>query len=70
MPKRAWGYMIEGRLTITYSDGSTETAGGGDLFYWPPGHTVAADEESEVILFSPQREHREAVDHIIGKLGA
>ena len=23
-----WGYMIEGELTITYSDGSTETASG------------------------------------------
>lgn len=65
-----WGYMIEGKLTITYSDGSTETASGGDLFYWPPGHAVAADEKSEVILFSPQREHCEVVDHIIGKLGA
>ncbi len=32
-----WGYMLEGGLTITYTDGSTETASGGDLFYWPPG---------------------------------
>ncbi len=65
-----WGYMLEGGLTITYSDGSTEAAIGGDLFYWPPGHTVRADEDSEVILFSPQREHCEVVDHILGKLQA
>lgn len=65
-----WGYMLEGGLTITYADGSTETASGGDLFYWPPGHTVRADEESEVILFSPQREHCKVIDHIIGKLQA
>ena len=63
-----WGYMLEGGLTITYTDGSTETASGGDLFYWPPGHTVKADADSELILFSPQHEHCEVLDHILGKL--
>lgn len=63
-----WGYMLEGGLTITYTDGSTETASGGDLFYWPPGHTVKADADSELILFSPQHEHCEVIDHIVAKL--
>ena len=62
-----WGYMLEGELTITYSDGSTEMASGGDLFFWPPGHSVRADEDSEIILFSPQQEHCEVLDHILGK---
>lgn len=60
--------MLQGELTITYSDGSTETPSGGDLFYWPPGHSVRADEDSEIILFSPQQEHCEVLDHILGKL--
>lgn len=63
-----WGYMLEGGLTITYTDGSTETASGGDLFYWPPGHSVKADADSELILFSPQHEHCEVIDHIVAKL--
>jgi len=64
-----WGYMAEGRLVVTYSDGTAETVNGGDLFYWPPGHTVRAEAKSEVILFSPQEEHCAVVKHIQGKLG-
>ena len=63
-----WGYMIEGRLTITFADGKVEEANGGDLFYWPPGHTVRADENSEVILFSPQHEHSPVIEHLRAKL--
>ncbi|MBK1879870.1 hypothetical protein [Pelagicoccus mobilis] len=59
-----WGYMIEGHMVISYSDGSEEYAKTGDLFYWPAGHTVRAEEDSEIILFSPQHEHCAVVDHI------
>lgn len=59
-----WGYVIAGRITITYADDSTETVSGGDLFYWPPGHSVAVTEDAEVILFSPQLEHCAVVDHL------
>lgn len=52
-----WGYMIQGRLVMTYRDGSEETVSGGDLFYWPPGHTLRVEEDAEIILFSPQHEH-------------
>lgn len=63
-----WGYLLEGELTVTYTDGASEAVGGGDLFYWPPGHTVKANLDTEVILFSPQHEHGEALDHILGKM--
>lgn len=59
-----WGYMIEGQVQITYGDGSTETCSEGELFYWPPGHTVRADRASELILFSPQHEHVAVIDHV------
>src|SRR5215203_3011258 len=48
-----WGYMISGAVVVTYTDGQTETCTGGDLFYWPPGHTVRVESDAEVILFSP-----------------
>ena len=64
-----WGYLIEGALTITYADDSVDNVQGGDLFYWPPGHTVKADQDSEVILFSPQHEHGIVIDHLRNKLG-
>lgn len=63
-----WGYLIEGEVTVTYTNGEDETVKGGDLFYWPPGHTVKVGRDAEIILFSPQAEHCSVVDHIKGKL--
>jgi hypothetical protein len=63
-----WGYVLEGQLTVTFDDGSFETVRGGDLFYWPPGHTVKAEQVTEIVLFSPLDEHCRVIDHIVGKL--
>jgi len=43
---------------------------GGDLFYWPPGHTVKVGENAGVILFSPQDEHSKVIDHMLRKMGS
>ena len=59
-----WGYLIEGEVTVTYKDGKDETVSGGDLFYWPPGHTVKVGKDAEIILFSPQNEHSPVVEHL------
>jgi len=63
-----WGYVLEGELTVTYADGTDESLAGGDLFYWPPGHTVKVGANADVILFSPQREHCEVIDHMLKKM--
>jgi len=63
-----WGYILEGSITTTYTSGEEETATTGDLFYWPPGHTVKADEDSQMILFSPQHEHTQVMDHVMEKM--
>ena len=63
-----WGYLLQGELTVTYADGSEEVVRGGDLFYWPPGHTVRVSEDAEVILFSPQDEHNKVIDHMRSKM--
>ena len=63
-----WGYLLKGALTVTYADGAEEAVKGGDLFYWPPGHTVRVGEDAEVILFSPQEEHGKVIDHLRGKM--
>ena len=65
-----WGYVIEGELTVGFADGHSETASESDLFYWPPGHTVKAEKDTEMILFSPQHEHGEVLNHVRGQLGA
>ena len=63
-----WGYVLKGELTVTYADGTNELISGGDLFYWPPGHTVKVGQDAEVILFSPQHEHSQVIDHMLGKM--
>lgn len=63
-----WGYLIDGDLTVTYADSTEEVVRGGDLFYWPPGHTVKVGQAAEVILFSPQDEHNKVIDHMLGKM--
>jgi hypothetical protein len=64
-----WGYVLQGELTVTYADGTHEAINSGDLFYWPPGHTVKVDQNTEIILFSPQDEHSEVIDHMLKKMG-
>jgi hypothetical protein len=63
-----WGYLLQGKLTVTYADGKEGVISGGDLFYWRPGHTVRVGEDAEVILFSPQNEHNKVMDHMLAKL--
>jgi len=63
-----WGYMISGEVVVKYIDGNVETCKESDLFYWPPGHSVRVVRDSEIILFSPQREHTDVMDHMLSKM--
>jgi hypothetical protein len=47
-----WGYVFQGRLVFTFDD-RVETYEAGDAFYTPPGHTPAADADTEFVMFSP-----------------
>jgi len=54
-----WGYVTKGRLVFTFSSsdgadsGRQEVYEAGDAFYTPPGHTPAADADTEFVMFSP-----------------
>jgi hypothetical protein len=63
-----WGYMIAGDVKVTYNDATTERCVAGDIFYWPPGHSVLVHVDAEIILFSPQVEHTAVMEHILSKL--
>lgn len=65
-----WGYLIQGEITVTYKSGEEEVVTQGDLFYWPPGHTVKVAEDAEIILFSPQSEHCAVVTHLQRQLAS
>ncbi len=60
-----WGYMIAGEVVVTYTDGRSDTCKESDLFYWPPGHSVRVVKDAEVVLFSPEREHTDVLNHML-----
>ena len=64
-----WGYVISGAVVVTYTDGSTERCATGDVYFWPSGHTVRVEEDTEMILFSPQDDHGPVMDHIKAAMG-
>jgi hypothetical protein len=64
-----WGYVVEGVVTVTYSDSTTEQCVTGDLFHWPAGHSVRVDEDADLVLFSPQSEHTPVLEHLKSKMG-
>lgn len=63
-----WGYVLSGQITTTAAEGTEETVIEGDLFYWPPGHNVRVDKDAEIVMFSPQKEHADVIDHMIKKV--
>ena len=63
-----WGFVLRGQITTTDATGASETVQADDLFYWPPGHNVRVDEDAEIVMFSPQREHSLVIDHMIRKV--
>lgn len=65
-----WGYVVDGEITALYSDGGEETSRSGDLFYWPPGHSVRAEQDTDIVMFSPQHEHGLVIDHIRKQVGS
>lgn len=62
-----WGYVLSGNITTTDSSGKEETVNTNDMFYWPAGHNVKVNSDSEIIMFSPQDEHTHVINHLIEK---
>lgn len=65
-----WGFVLKGRLTTTDARGAQETVTANDLFYWPPGHNVRVDADAEIVMFSPQLQHSQVIDHMIEKVSS
>jgi hypothetical protein len=63
-----WGFVLRGQLVTTDAKGEQETVTANDLFYWPPGHNVKVDADAEIVMFSPQREHTQVINHMIEKV--
>lgn len=65
-----WGYVFKGKIRVKYQDGQEETVEAGDLYYWPSGHTVIFEADTEYIEFSPQDQMDEVLQHVEQKLNS
>jgi hypothetical protein len=63
-----WGTVLKGSIHVNYADGSEETVHAGEVYYWPPGHTVRVDEDYEAVEFSPSGPMGEVIEHLKSKL--
>ena len=64
-----WGVVTKGSIHVTYADGREETVRAGQVYYWPPGHSVRVDEDYSAIEFSPAQAMGEVIDHLKAKMG-
>jgi len=56
------GYVLEGKIKFTFTDGTEEIYEAGDAYYAPPGHTPFLYAGSEVVEFSPSKELGETLE--------
>ena len=63
-----WGYVIEGRIRVSYQDGSEEVVTAGDLYYWPSGHPSGVAEAARRLAISPHDQLSGVLAHVVGKL--
>ncbi len=59
-----WGYVIKGKLKITYTDGSEEIINAGEAYYLRPGHVGESLEETQTVEFSPTAEWQRTMEQI------
>lgn len=55
------GYVVEGKVKFTFTDGREEVYEAGDAYYAPPGHLPYLYAGSEVVEFSPSAELQETM---------
>lgn len=48
-----FGYILEGKITMRYTDGTTEVLSAGQAYYIPPGHNAHVDEDCDLVEFTP-----------------
>jgi hypothetical protein len=52
-----WGYVLKGRMTMIYSDGTKETLSEGQAYYVKPGHNALVDEDVDLVELTPANQH-------------
>ena len=55
-----WGYMVKGKISFKTAGGE-ETFETGDAYYVAPGHTPVLYAGTELVEFTPTKEHDQAM---------
>ena len=63
-----WGYIFEGSMRVTYTNGTEELLESGDAYYLPPGHSVKVEKDIKLFEFSPSKEYNEVLEHVGKKM--
>ena len=64
-----WGYMVRGTMRITYAD-HDELVHAGAAYYIPPGHTIRAITDCELVEFSAEDAYQAALAIAARTVGA
>lgn len=62
-----WGYVFKGKLRVIYAD-HEEVVTADEAYFLPPGHNFVAEEDCELIMFSPKEELKKVVEAIAHKM--
>ncbi len=67
-PVPHWGYLIKGRMRVRYED-HEEVISAGQVWYMPPGHIPATEEDVENVVFSLSGEYEKVMAAIARAAG-
>ncbi len=48
-----WGYVVNGSLTMRFTDGTSETLNAGQAYYIRPGHNALVNRDVDLVEFTP-----------------
>jgi hypothetical protein len=64
-----WGRVVEGEITLRYTDGTEEVTRAGEFYHWPAGHTGWTETGVVFMDFCPETEARRVDEHVAAKSG-
>jgi hypothetical protein len=64
-PVPHWGYLIKGRMRISYPD-REEVISAGEAWYMPPGHIPATEDDVENVVFTLAGEYEKLMGALAG----
>ena len=64
-PYTHYGYVISGRIRVSYKEAASEILETGDMYYLPPGHILAYEAPSHHIEFNYDKEITEQTQKLM-----